>query len=76
MLQMTVNKLYLELKELVEKGQGDKAIVVASDNEGNSYHGVFYSCTSDPKSVKENIDISNGLYDSAITDPAKIVIVG
>lgn len=76
MEQMTVHKLFLELMDLVNKGQGDKKVVVADDNEGNGYHGIYYSVTSDPKAVKGNIDVSNGLYDSQETDPNKIVIIG
>lgn len=76
MIQMTVEKLYNELKELVEKGQGNKKVVVADDNEGNAYHGIFYSCTSDPKEVKANIEVSNGLYDSQTKNYKDIVIIG
>jgi hypothetical protein len=73
---MTVKELYLELAEEIKKGNGDKYIVVADDNEGNGYHGMFYGVTSDPKMVRENIECSNGLYDSAVEDYNKIVILG
>jgi len=76
MIQMTVEKLYEELKELMTKGMGDKKLVIADDDEGNGYHGMYYSCTSDPKEVKANIEASNGLYDSQETDYKHIVIVG
>ena len=76
MEQMTVKRLYAELGELINSGMGDKKIVVADDNEGNGYHGIFYSCTSDPKEVKANIEISNGLYDSVETKYKNIVIIG
>lgn len=76
MVQMTVKKLYNELKELVEQGMGSKLVVVTDDNEGNAYHGIYYSCTSDPKKVKVNIEASNGLYDSQETNYDNIVIIG
>lgn len=76
MEQMTVKQLYQELAIAIKLGHGDKFIIVADDNEGNAYHGMFYGVTSDPKMVKENIDCSNGLYDSAVTDYNKIVILG
>ena len=76
MMQMTVEKLFNELKELVEAGQGNKKVVVADDNEGNGYHGVYYSVTSDPKEVEGNIKVSNGLYDSQETNYKNIVIIG
>lgn len=76
MEQMTVQKLFLELKELVEKGQGDKKVVLADDNEGNGFHGCYYSITSTPKEVKSTIEISNGLYDSQTKNYNDIVIIG
>lgn len=76
MIQMTVEKLYRELQELMRQGMGDKKIVVADDNEGNGYHGIYYSCTSDPMMVKENIDASNGLYDSQEENTDNLVIIG
>lgn len=76
MTQMTVEKLFNELKELVEKGQGNKKVVVATDEEGNSYRGIYYSCESDPTKIKEAIDYSNGLIESQEIDPNKLVIIG
>ena len=76
MLQMTVEQLYQELGELIKQGHGKKVLVAADDNEGNGYHGIFYSPTAKPKEVKENIEASNGLYDSQETDYRKIVIIG
>jgi hypothetical protein len=73
---MTVKELYLELAEEMKKGNGDKCLVVADDNEGNSYHGMFYGVTSDPKMVRENIECSNGLYDCRETNYDNIVILG
>jgi hypothetical protein len=73
---MTVKELYLELTEEMNKGNGDKYLVVADDNEGNSYHGMFYGVTSDPKMVRENIECSNGLYDCCETNYDNIIILG
>jgi hypothetical protein len=73
---MTVKELYLELAEEIKKGNGDKYIVVADDNEGNGYHGMFYGVTSDPKMVRENIECSNGLSDCCEINYDNIVILG
>ena len=51
MKQLTVKQLYLLLAEEVKNGNGDKTIVVADDNEGNAYHGLFYGITSEVKSI-------------------------
>ena len=76
MEQMTVEKLFNELKELVKKGQGDKKIIVADDQEGNSYHSCYYSVVVDPEEVKELVEASNGVDDRVITDYTKFVIIG
>ena len=76
MKQLTVLNLFKLLEEEVRNGNGNKVIVVADDNEGNSYHGLFYGITSEPNDIKENIDNSNGIYDSQEKDLNKIVILG
>jgi hypothetical protein len=76
MTQLTVEKLYQELGKLIKRGQGNKVIVVADDNEGNGYHGIYYSVTSIPEDVQECINASNGLSDSQEEDYKNIVIIG
>jgi hypothetical protein len=76
MEQLTVKQLYLLLGQEIKNGNGDKAIVVADDNEGNAYHGLFYGVTSDLKDICEAFEYSNGLYDSQEKDPRKVVILG
>lgn len=76
MEQMTVHQLFLELMSLVNKGQGNKKVILADDSEGNGFHGCFYSITSDPITVKETIANSNGLVESNEEDPNNLIIIG
>ena len=76
MKQLTVLDLFKLLEQEVRDGNGNKAIVVADDNEGNAFHGLFYGITSEPNDIKENIECSNGIYDSQEKDLNKIVILG
>lgn len=76
MNQVTVKDLALWLSDLVKKGYGDKRVVIADDTEGNAYHGMYYSPTSEADEVKDLINSSNGLYESQETDCTKIVIIG
>ena len=76
MAQLTVKDLYNNLVNEIRKGNGDKFIVVADDNEGNSFHGLFFGITSTVATVAEAIEYSNGVYDSVEKDPNKIVILG
>lgn len=69
MEQMTVKALMEFCKEQIEAGNGDKMIVVADDNEGNGYHGLFYQFT-------EADDFVDAIYDSKSTDPNKIIVLG
>ena len=69
MEQMTVKALMEFCKKEIEKGNGDKMIVVADDNEGNGYHGLFYQFT-------EADDFVDEIYDSQSTDPDKIIVLG
>lgn len=76
MKQLTVLDLFKLLEKEVRNGNGNKSIVVADDNEGNAYHGLFYGITSELNDIKESIEYSNGIYDSQEKDLNKIVILG
>lgn len=76
MEQIKVKDLYRDLAMLMKQGRGDDYIVVADDEEGNGYHGIFFSVTDDPKDIRECIEFSNGLYGSVTDDPNKIIIIG
>ncbi len=69
MEQMTVKALMEFCKEQIAAGNGDKMIVVADDNEGNGYHGLFYQFT-------EADGFVDAIYDSKSTDPDKIIVLG
>jgi hypothetical protein len=78
MEQMTVGMLVKKLIEACHKDPSiaNKKIVVADDNEGNGYHGMFYDPTTDAKEVKANIEASNGLYDSNEMNAKNLIILG
>lgn len=76
MEQMTVKQLFNELSSLMLQGMGDKKIIVADDNEGNSFHGIYYGCIGSPKKVYALVKASSGLYDSQEKDINNIVIIG
>lgn len=74
MIQMTAKELYDELHKVIKAGHGDKRVVIANDNEGNGYHGMFCGVLDDPEEIE--VSIEAGLNDSEETDPNNIVIVG
>lgn len=75
MKQVTVKQLLILCQEEVEKGNGDKNIVISDDNEGNGYHGLFYGFTP----VKEDGDeygFEDAIYDSWSTDNEHTIVLG
>ena len=71
---MTVSKLLAFCKQQVAQGNGDKKIVVADDNEGNGYHGLFYAFTTIDDDDREYYE--NSIYDSRETNIDNIIVLG
>lgn len=69
MKQMTVKRLLALCQKEVDKGNGDKNIVISDDNEGNGYHGMFYGFTA--------VDgFEDDIYDSRTNSPKDTIILG
>lgn len=52
---ISVKELLELCKKEVKLGNGDKKILISADDEGNSYHELFYGFTDDTKEFKELI---------------------
>ena len=78
MEQMTLGKLIQELLAIYNADPKNryKKIIVADDEEGNGYHGMYYSPTTDAQTVQEAIEASNGVYDTDTEDPNELIILG
>lgn len=70
MKQITVKELLELCQEQIEKGNGDKNIVLSDDNEGNGYHGMFYGFTDNSE------DFIDDIYDSETKDFDDTIILG
>lgn len=68
--QITVKDLYEACAREIKKGNGNKALVVASDNEGNGYHGMFFTISPCDESYR------NLIWDSCEEDPKNLMVVG
>lgn len=42
MKEITIKDLYLMCKREMQKGNGDKPVVMTSDDEGNEYHHAWF----------------------------------
>lgn len=43
MKALTINDLIKECIKQINKGNGNKIIIISDDEEGNGYHGLYYS---------------------------------
>lgn len=58
MKALTVKELYKECEKQMRKGNGNKTIMISSDDEGNSYHYLWYAFT--PMEIMEEPIEFNG----------------
>lgn len=58
MKALTIKDLYKECEKEIKKGNADKTIMISSDDEGNSYHYLWYAFT--PMKVMEEPIEFNG----------------
>ena len=68
---ITVAELYARCKIQMLKGNGDKSILISSDDEGNSFHQLFFAFTDDVTAT-ETLKYALPLE----TDPSKVVLLG
>ena len=70
---LTINQLFQACLEEIVKGNGDKHILISGDDEGNSYHELFFLFTH-----MKGKDISYGLpYDVSEEDvDSKYIVLG
>lgn len=67
----TVRELYKACQKEIEKGNGNKYIVISNDNEGNGFHTLFFLFTSDERNVNALAD-----YFDDKNDPRNTIILG
>lgn len=68
---MTVNQLMAECMKMRGAGFGEKKILISSDDEGNSYHGLFYAFMT----KQEDLDVCAEFFEDDV-DPKEVVILG
>lgn len=70
MRQMKLKDLYNACKKEMAKGNGEKTLVVANDNEGNEYHGMFFTISPCDESYR------NLIMDSQEYEPKNLLVIG
>ena len=74
MQQMKLKDLYIACKHYMEEGYGEKTLVVSGDNEGNHYHGMFYTLT--PITAENKDGFQDLIYDNNEMNLENIIVVG
>lgn len=70
---ITIKELYEDLRQEILAGNADKTILISSDDEGNSYHTLWYTIQSDVdeiRKVKELVDFHDN------NNPEEVVLLG
>ena len=51
-LGITVNELFELCKDQIEEGNGEKHVLISSDDEGNNFHTLFFGFTDEPEEIQ------------------------
>lgn len=70
---ITIKELYEDLRQEILAGNGDKTILISSDDEGNSYHTLWFTVQSDVDEIRK-IKEATWLHDD--NNPEEVVILG
>lgn len=68
---LTVEELYIACQEQIEKGNGNKIVLLSGDDEGNNYHTLFQLFTDNKYEIESASDI---FQDN--NDPDDVVLLG
>ncbi len=70
---ITVKELCDDLRKEILAGNGDKTILISSDDEGNSYHTLWYTIQSDIDEIRK-IKEATWFHDD--DSPEEVVLLG
>lgn len=69
---ITIKELAKALQKQIQAGNGDKKILLSSDDEGNQYHEMFFTVTDVASLDLEQYQVPVSIYDAE----ANYVILG
>lgn len=56
---MTLKELKKQVDAAVKAGHGDKTVLISGDDEGNTFHLIWYDLCTDEKNIEVCIHVSN-----------------
>lgn len=69
---LTINELFDMCERMKKRGYGEKKILMAGDEEGNYYHGLYSGFYFEPSYI--NGIINDGLVDGPVK-PEEVVVL-
>ena len=71
--QITVQQLYRMCKRQIEKGNGNRRIIISDDVEGNGFHGLFFGFCD----VRQlNLYDYSCIVDTETKDELEVLVLG
>ena len=71
--QITVQQLYRMCKRQIEKGNGNRRIIISDDVEGNGFHGLFFGFCD----VRQlNLYDCSCIVDTETRDELEVLVLG
>ena len=67
MKPITIKELYQECKKQIDKGNGNKVIMLSNDDEGNGYHYMWYLFTT-IEEMEQQEEIGGKIYSFEFTE--------
>lgn len=58
-LGLTVGQLALACQLQINKGNGDKYVLISDDDEGNGYHTLFYEFLTDKDEIEACLELEH-----------------
>ena len=68
---ITVRELAKDLNKAIEQGYGDRHILISGDDEGNSFHTLFFSLSCDEDMIEQALELEHDNH-----TPDEVVVLG
>lgn len=71
---LSVKDLYNECKTQIERGNGDRKIMISQDDEGNGYHYLFFGMATGEEMKDDDMFMMS--IDKNITPVDDVIVLG
>lgn len=57
--EITVKELFYSCKDAIERGYGDRKILISDDDEGNGFHTMYYTIDYSAEGIKMALELEH-----------------